>query len=195
MEPAVLLLDEPLSALDPHLRRQVEEQLREVLSGFAGPTVFVTHDRKEAYRLCQHLVVLARGKVAAAAEKHRLFADPGTLEAARVTGCKNIAAVDPDGRVADWGCTLRMDLKSAGYVGIRAHHVKIVETAGENRFQCCVSDVVESPFEVTVYLRIGGGWLEAEVSTEEWESLRTRPQPWLVHLDPAKVLLLGAECG
>ena len=129
MEPEALLLDEPLSALDPHLRRQVEEQLRDVLSGFAGATVFVTHDRNEAYRLCSDLVILSAGKVAAAAGKRELFANPGTVDAARVTGCKNIAAMEPDGRVPAWGCTLRVNTGGARYVGIRAHHVRIVDDA------------------------------------------------------------------
>jgi molybdate ABC transporter permease protein len=190
-EPEALLLDEPLSALDPHLRRQVEEQLRDVLSGFAGATVFVTHDRSEAYRLCSELVVLSHGKVAATAEKHELFAAPRTVEAARVTGCKNIAAIEPDGRVADWGCTLQVAAAGARFVGIRAHHVQIVDAPGENTFPCSVADVVESPFEVTVYLAIGEGQIEAEIGTDEWNALSGRPQPWLVHLDPARLLLLS----
>ena len=69
MEPAALLLDEPLAALDPHLRRRMEEQLRELLSGYPGAAVFVTHDRNEAYRLCDELVVLSHGRVEAAGAK------------------------------------------------------------------------------------------------------------------------------
>ena len=76
MEPAALLLDEPFAALDPHLRRRMEEQLRELLNGYGGAAVFVTHDRNEAYRLCDELVVLSRGRVEAAGPKRELFEDP-----------------------------------------------------------------------------------------------------------------------
>ena len=67
--------------------------------------MFVTHDRNEAYRLCDELVVLSHGRVEAAGPKRELFEDPGTLEAARVTGCKNIAGDPGSGRSAESGWT------------------------------------------------------------------------------------------
>jgi ABC-type sulfate/molybdate transport systems ATPase subunit len=59
-EPEALLLDEPFAALDPHLRRRMEEQLRTDLAGFGGPVLMVTHDMEEAFRFCARLVVLER---------------------------------------------------------------------------------------------------------------------------------------
>ena len=91
MEPEALLLDEPFSALDAHLRNQLEERLRELLAGFRGITVFVTHDRNETYRLSDRMVVLAAGRVAASGTPREIFERPGTVEVARLTGCKNIA--------------------------------------------------------------------------------------------------------
>ena len=61
---------------------------------------------------------------------------------------------------------------------------------GRTRFACSVAEVVESPFEVTVYLAMGDGQIEAEMGTDEWAALAVRPQPWLVHLDAARLLLL-----
>jgi ABC-type sulfate/molybdate transport systems ATPase subunit len=73
INPDALLLDEPFAALDPHLRRTTEEQLRKTLSGFKGPVVFVTHDMEEAFRFCTNLLVLDRGNVIAGGPKHQLF--------------------------------------------------------------------------------------------------------------------------
>jgi molybdate ABC transporter permease protein len=196
MEPEALLLDEPFSALDPHLRRQMEEQLREALRSYAGATVFVTHDRNEAFRLCEELVVLAEGRVAASGEKHALFDNPRTVEAARVTGCKNIAAIERISagavHVAAWGCTLQVAApEGASFIGIRAHDVRVlVSGEGENTLSCRVLDVVESPFEVTVYLGIQEGCVEAEMTREEWAKLIKRPEPWFVKLDADRLLLL-----
>ncbi len=200
-EPEALLLDEPFSALDPHLRRQMEEQLREILAGYRGATIFVTHDRNEAFRIAGRIVLLARGRVAAAAPKHELFQRPETLEAARVTGCKNLAATKAAGaniaRVEAWHCELRTAAPIAAdtrYLGIRAHHLEFVESAGENTFPCWLAGSVESPFEITLYLRLHAPGdhphLEAELPLERWEALAARPQPWLVKLDPARLLLL-----
>src|SRR5262249_47761941 len=112
LDPEALLLDEPFSALDPHLRRQMEAQLRETLRHYRGPVVFVTHDRGEAYRLCEKLVVLDLGSIAAAGPREEVFQRPASLAAARLTGCRNLApmvVVDADHiRVDEWSCTLRV---------------------------------------------------------------------------------------
>ena len=198
MQPGALLLDEPFSGLDPHLRRSMEEDLRAVLAGYAGAIVLVTHDRSEAFRMCDELVVLSDGRAAAAGPRHDLFARPETLTAARVTGCKNLAPFHPAARneisVPDWGCTLRVPAipPGAAYAGIRAHHIRLrIEPAGDNVFPCRAVDVVESPFEVTVYLAINGGRLEAELPAEQWPPLARAPSLY-AHL-PAEKLLLVRE--
>ena len=197
MQPEALLLDEPFSALDPHLRRQLEEEMRAVLASYSGAVILVTHDRNEAFRLCEEIVVLADGRVAGAGPRERLFANPETLAAARVTGCKNLARIRPaDGghiAVEEWGCTLAVRTPlppGASHVGIRAHFVHLSEVpGGENSFACRVLDVVESPFEVTVYLDLNGGRIEAEMPRAEWQRLAGRPQCW-ARLDPDDLLLL-----
>jgi molybdate transport system ATP-binding protein/molybdate transport system permease protein len=201
MKPEALLLDEPFSALDPHLRRQMEEQLRELLAAYRGATIFVTHDRNEAYRIADEIVLLSRGRVAAAGPKHDLFQRPETLEAARVTGCKNFAPLKTTGprqaRIEAWECDLRTAIAiptRARFLGIRAHHLEFVDTPGENTFPCWLAGSVESPFEITLYLRLHAPGprphLEAEISLDRWAGLSAVPQPWLVRLDPARLLLL-----
>lgn len=199
LEPEALLLDEPFSGLDPHLRRRMEEELRAVLASYAGAIVLVTHDRNEAYRLCDDLVVLDGGRIAAAGARHDLFARPETLAAARVTGCKNLAPIRRTSateiEVPDWGCTLRVPAIPTGatHAGIRAHHIEIRTThAPENSFPCRVIDVVESPFEVTVYLAIGSGRLEAELPLDSWGEFSTASNV-LVHIPAEKVLLVRED--
>lgn len=205
LDPEVLLLDEPLAALDPHLRRQTEEQLRASLEHYRGAIVFITHDRDEAFRFCRDLVVLAGGKTAAQGQKHEVFAHPQSLAVARLTGCKNISRLAAAGaehvQADDWQCRLRIscDLPAeAEYAGIRAHDVRVApESRGENTFPCWLIDSIESPFETTLYLRLhappGEGdhaHLEAEISREQWIELSTHPQPWSIELSPARLLFL-----
>ncbi|MBS1875963.1 MAG: molybdate ABC transporter permease subunit [Acidobacteria bacterium] len=204
MNPETLLLDEPLSALDPHLRRRTEEQLRETLLHFRGATVFVTHDRNEAYRLADALAVLADGRLSAAGTKREIFENPRRVAAAQLTGCKNIGRIARrEGafvEVEDWGCRLRvLGAASASHAGIRAHDVRVSPSADEreNTFPCWLVESTESPFETTLYLRLnqapGPGdcaHLEAEISRDAWTRLRTAPQPWTATLSPGRVLLL-----
>jgi len=204
-EPEALLLDEPFSALDPHLRRHLEEQLKAILRHYRGVTIFVTHDRDEAYRFCHDLVVLSGGEVAAAGPKREVFAHPESLAVARLTGCKNFASIraasENSIHAADWNCTLRVSFPvppEANVVGIRAHHVQVTaESSGENTFPCWLIAHVESPFEVTLYLRLHAPpepgdhpHLEAEMPHAAWAELLQKPQPWTVVVDPARLLLL-----
>jgi molybdate transport system permease protein len=204
-EPEALLLDEPFSALDPHLRRHLEEQLKSILRHYGGVTIFVTHDRDEAYRFCQDLVVLSAGEVVAAGAKRGIFARPESLAVARLTGCKNFAslrAASQDSiQAVDWECTLRVSAPvppGTTFVGIRAHHLRVAgESSEANAFPCWLVGQVESPFEITLYLRLhtppragDSAHLEAEMTHADWAALSEKPQPWKVVLEPARLLLL-----
>ena len=201
MEPDALLLDEPFSALDAHLRWRLEEQLRDLLAGFGGVAVFVTHDRNETYRLSARMVVLVNGSVAASGTREEIFARPGTVEAARLTGCKNIAAFRLVGpgriQVDEWNCRLHAPAAMIGmtHVGIRAHDVRFVEGPGDHIFPCELVHAIDSPFETTAYLRLAGAaaLLEAELPRDAWAVQRARPQPWHVRLAPDRLLLLSDD--
>src|SRR5258708_9890171 len=89
IEPAALLLDQPFSALDTHLRGALERQLRETLANYRGSTLFVSHNLEEAYRACEKILVLANGKQAAKRPEEEIFRHPPTIAGARVTGFNN----------------------------------------------------------------------------------------------------------
>jgi molybdate ABC transporter permease protein len=205
MQPDALLLDEPFAALDPHLRRQTEEQLRETLSDFHGPVVFVTHDMEEAFRFCTDLLVLNEGRVIAHGPKHELFERPRTVAAARLTGCKNIvAATRVDDRqvvIPLWNCQLSTCVRvpdSLTHVGYRSHQLVFDgNPEAENSFPCWLVSISEAPHELTLYLRLlaqprpgDPPHLQADVSKELWRTLRDLPQPWSVRFEPARLLLL-----
>ena len=75
-EPRVLLLDEPLAALDPHLRIHVRAELQEALAAAALPTLLVTHDFADAYALADRIAVLDEGRVHQIGTPAELLADP-----------------------------------------------------------------------------------------------------------------------
>jgi molybdate transport system permease protein len=205
IEPDALLLDEPFAALDPHLRRQTEEQLRATLADYNGAVIFVTHDMEEAFRFCGDLMVLDRGHVIACGPKHDLFERPRTVVAARLTGCKNIV---PASRLAAnrivvdaWNCQLATVAPvpdGLTHVGLRSHQIVFEqELGGENTFPCWLVSTSEAPHEMTLYLRLHAApqageppHLQADVPKDLWRSLSSQPQPWRVRLDPARLLLL-----
>jgi molybdate transport system ATP-binding protein len=88
--PRLLLLDEPLSALDAPTRDELRGELRSVLERAAIPCLLVTHDRVEALALGDRMAVLAEGSVRQVGPVHEVFSAPADLVVARVVGTENV---------------------------------------------------------------------------------------------------------
>ena len=158
-EPKILLLDEPFSALDSHLKWRVEQELSSVLKEFQGPTIFVSHDRSEAYRISDRIAVMDNGEIESIGLKEDVFSAPKTLAAAIITGCKNVSKAEKLGdfhvKALDWGITLKTSMPvPAGvkHIGVRAHHFKLAADVqgADNTFSCRIHRVIEEPFEKIV---------------------------------------------
>ena len=212
-EPAALLLDEPFSALDTYLRSQLERQLIQRLSTYAGVTLFVTHNLEEAYRACENLLVMSGGSAIAAGAKHCIFEHPQTVRVAQLTGCKNFsrAIVSADSRgvqveAIDWGITVQVTEAipaALSNVGIRAHQIRIVSdpasanTFSANTFSCWLAATSETPHRMTLYLKFNAVpanaqdyHVQAELFKESWTAIKDQPFPWSVHLNPLHLILM-----
>ncbi len=204
-EPDILLLDEPFSALDTHLRSELEKQLIKTLSLYQGITLFVSHNLEEAYRICQNLIVLSAGKVVAEGQKQTIFDHPGSITVAQLTGCKNYSRIQPIAahqiHALDWNCTLQTVesvLSMHTHVGMRAHQITFLENPTQtNTFPTWLASTSETPHRMTLYLKLGEPpvdsddyHLQAEVFKEKWAGLKHRPIPWFVRLEPSCLLLL-----
>ena len=89
-EPDILLLDEPLSALDSALRRQLQDEIRRIQRETGVTTLFVTHDQSEAMSLADRLVVINGGRVASIGEPRTLYQSPPNRFVGSFLGCSNI---------------------------------------------------------------------------------------------------------
>lgn len=89
-EPRMLLLDEPLSALDEPVKLSIMSDLREMNRRLRLPILYVTHSRDEALALGERALVLERGRVVATGEPHEVFGSPASLGVARLAGVENI---------------------------------------------------------------------------------------------------------
>jgi molybdate transport system ATP-binding protein len=90
VDPELLLLDEPLSALDAPLRRQLRAELMGIVRDWGKATVLVTHDLAEAFQLADRIVIYDAGRVAQAGPKAELLQRPASVEVARLLGMRNI---------------------------------------------------------------------------------------------------------
>lgn len=200
-EPAVLLLDEPLSALDSYLKWQVELELMEVLDQFHGPTLFVTHSRDEVYHFCQTVCVLEHGRSQPVETVEQLFSAPETLSACLLSGCKNVSRARPAGEdlveALDWGVTLRCGRsvpEGLSHIGVRAHFLRPTAEPGPNAIPCRVLRVIDNVFSTVVMLSTPGGrtgfsHLRLELDKEVWSTLGT-PEQLFLQVEPQDILLL-----
>jgi putative spermidine/putrescine transport system ATP-binding protein len=89
VEPRVLLLDEPLSALDAKVRLQLREQIRTLQQRLGTTTLFVTHDQEEALSMSDRVGVMRAGRLEQVAEPAELYARPATAFVAEFVGTMN----------------------------------------------------------------------------------------------------------
>ena len=201
--PEAILLDEPFSAMDYFLRERLRLELMDVLREYEGLSVLVTHDRDEAYQLCDYLLLLKDGAVIAEGNTKALFERPGTAEAARLTGCKNVSRIIPLGphRICapDWGglelTTAEEVTDEIAFAGIRAHDFTPLDArtaqqyAREGRNVIPVGNVTvtELPFEWYVTLSCGLWWkLPRDMHDHGFENRI----PAALTVDPAAIMLL-----
>jgi molybdate transport system ATP-binding protein len=164
-KPKILMLDEPFSALDSHLRDQMEQEVLDIIREFGGTTLLVSHSRDEVFRMADRIAVYDSGHIDALDEKHRVFQDPKTYRAALLTGCKNFSAVSglrqENGvtyfHAADWDLDLQISGEHSGDIaGIRGHHLSLTDKPGANVFEMEIVQVIEDTFEYILMLRRSG---------------------------------------
>jgi len=107
--PALLLLDEPLSALDARLRRSVRAELAALLARLETTVFYVTHDQEEAMLLADHLVVLDRGRVVQQGPPLDLYRRPAGAFVASFLGEANLLPASVVGVAGEDGRTLRLE--------------------------------------------------------------------------------------
>lgn len=98
IEPRVLLLDEPLSALDAKVRAELRDQIRSLQQRLAITTVFVTHDQEEALSMADRVCVMLSGHLEQVASPATLYARPTTAFVAQFVGISSRVPVQMDGK-------------------------------------------------------------------------------------------------
>lgn len=94
IEPRVLLLDEPLSALDAMVRAELRDQIRHLQQRLAITTVFVTHDQEEVLSMADRVCVMSRGHIEQVATPAEIYARPATAFVAQFVGISSRVPVD-----------------------------------------------------------------------------------------------------
>jgi len=194
--PRMLMLDEPFSSLDSHLRGQLQIQMLGLLKDFGKDVLMVTHSRSEAYKLCESIALIDDGRILTHKNTKALFSDPGSRSAAIMTGCKNIADAIKTGEheveVPAWGIRfvteqpIRDELCA---IGIRAHYFN--PKSGQNNMPVRFTGMMEEPFEYIIMFRYKG---QSDDSPDIWwrtpKNIKSDRDPESLGIAPVNILPL-----
>ncbi len=199
-KPDVLLLGEPFSALDSHLKSQLQAEVLELLRLYEGEVLMVTHSMEEAYKFCKNLVIIESGNSALFGDTKEIFRKPGLVSAARLTGCKNISGctVSEDRIYAnDWDFEIKLENipSEISSVGINSEGLEIWEDLDKdlNVMECNIVDIIENINDYTVIFQnknnINTSNMYFDVKKEEWND-RKNKQRLFLKIDSDSLLLL-----
>src|SRR6266704_3450925 len=166
LNPAVLLLDEPLGALDAKLRRLLKIELKALQERVGITFLYVTHDQEEALTMSDRLAVMNAGRIAQIGTPREVYEDPADTYVADFLGAANLMEVEVVSvgalRVGDFALAAnRYEQTTPGpaHAVIRPERVRIEEhgSAGENRVPAMVERVVFLGAATQVMLRLAPG--------------------------------------
>jgi spermidine/putrescine transport system ATP-binding protein len=204
LRPRVLLLDEPLGALDARLRKGLQVELKALQAELGITFVFVTHDQEEALTMSDRIAVMNGGRVEQAGSPRDVYEEPQTEFVADFLGVSNLFTAEASG-TADDCCDLRIGERtlraSTGDIGARGEvkamirpervGVEAQDAPGENRVPAMVERTVflGNAFEIHARL-VGGDLLKATVPNDGAALAFGEGSPATLHLpvDALRVL-------
>ena len=208
LQPPVLLLDEPLGALDARLRLDLQVELKRMQEQLGVTFMYVTHDQDEALTMSDRVAVMRDGRVEQCGAPQELYERPQTAFVANFLGASNLVPVTiaegaGDGGVVEVGSfALRTaqgippGADSEAVAMIRPENVRLREhgATGENVIPAMVDEVVYLGFHQEVRVRIPtGALLRVDVPNDDEQVEYRQGDAVAVHLPPRHVRLLAHE--
>jgi putative spermidine/putrescine transport system ATP-binding protein len=199
-EPSVLLMDEPLSALDKKLREHMQIEIRRLHETLRVTTIYVTHDQREALTMSDRIAVINHGRFAQIGEPKALYEKPASKFVAEFIGDATLLPLDagaksPTFRGRPVQCKYKIDDESA-YVVLRPEKLRLVgkkDTAAWNRFAGTIDDIVYQGESVLLSVRLEGGetlFLRKATDQQSLQDLPARNDPVEVGLHKDDTLIV-----
>ena len=207
--PRLLMLDEPLGALDRALRDSLQGQLRAILKEVGVTSVYVTHDREEAFAVADRLVFMNRGRLVQTGAPEDVFSAPGDEFVARSLGFKNIlpGVIKSRGELLEIDCALgrisaasprgeTQDVEEEELMLIDERRIAVCRAPydGPERGNLLAGVVAERVFrggEFELKVRVGDGILYCLAPPDEFTGGLESGQEVSVTIDPEGIRFLG----
>ncbi len=198
--PGLLLLDEPLSALDAKVRARLRREIREVQTRLGVTTIMVTHDQEEAQTMADRIVVMNEGRVEQVGTPAQVYDEPSTPFVADFIGVMNFleARVDGPDSVRVGANAIAADTRAwtrgaQVNCAVRPEDISVIErgSPGEG-LPATVTEAESLGAFVRLYLRLDDGGAELRADVQKTAAGRPHPpagQAVAVHIPPGRVRL------
>lgn len=157
--PGILMLDEPFSALDSHLKSVLEQNLVNLFDAFDGTVLYVSHDIDEALRFCDRIAVVEAGHIMEVDSGDELVNSPQSTAGLKLSGCKNVTPVQRVGEHSlwcpKWGVRVETEAPvpaDVSCLGVRARYVERADGPGRNCFRMRVDRASDARFDRSLVL-------------------------------------------
>jgi len=213
LNPSVLLLDEPLGALDAKLRRSLKVELKALQERIGITFLYVTHDQEEALTMSDRLAVMNAGKIAQLGTPRAIYEEPADTYVADFLGVSNLMEVDVVERGPGAECRVKLgemalavergevDALGPAHAVIRPERVRIEPYAqdrdpGPNRVPAMIERLVFLGASTQVMLRLAPGeLLQVVVPNDGTEARLSQGTPVHAFLAPDALRVLGGAAG
>ncbi|MEV4685625.1 ABC transporter ATP-binding protein [Streptomyces kurssanovii] len=190
---AAVLMDEPLTVIDPQLKHSLRRKIREITEQFGPTVIYVTHDQYEAMSIAQEVLVMKDGRAMQQGTPEQLFEAPSSTYVGYFIGspAMNFLTLDrADGHLTLGGRPLTMAWDMPGgttecQVGIRPEYVQVGTEPGPNTFPARLRDVRDHGPQRVLVMEVAGGLVRAKVPREDGVPAS---EEFLVRLPRAKAL-------
>lgn len=171
--PRLLLLDEPLSALDANLRRQMQVELKSLQREVGITFIFVTHDQEEAMVMSDRVALLRQGALEQVASPREIYGHPATVYTAQFIGHTNLLRAEvKDGTARCYSLTWRVALPDGPAVfSLRPENIRFATSSPDSRALCFRGKIVRQSFQGATEL------LQVECPDGLTLSMRTASSP------------------
>jgi putative spermidine/putrescine transport system ATP-binding protein len=168
LEPKILLLDEPFSSLDAHLRVRLREELKSIQRRLGLTSIFVTHDQEEAMTLADRIAVMNRGAIEQIGPPREIYDRPATLFVAGFIGTMNLL---PARREGDWFVAGSIEVAAPGVppakewtIAFRPEDCDLTATNKPGVFTCIVEQIAElGPIRIATVVLADGARVKVQV--------------------------------
>jgi spermidine/putrescine transport system ATP-binding protein len=208
LNPAALLLDEPLGALDAKLRRSLKVELKALQERVGITFIYVTHDQEEALTMSDRIAVMNAGRIAQIGTPQEVYESPADAYVADFLGAANLLQIVVAERVRGGASTLKLgdialstsnevpaEPGASAQAVIRPERVRVEEhgSAGANRVPALVDRVVYLGAATQVHLRLATGESLQAVAPNEDAAGWSQGTPVHVYLPPDALRVLAGD--